>query len=179
MKHILNALFIFIFCPLALADQQVDSIMTAIAKAADVQTLTDDKDNEIKLTAGDVKSMSFELAKILEYVETEDDFSWVGSSEDAWEIDSGNWGETTFEDGLSYIQNAQQESSNFYELEESEYKKLTAEAAIEFKKLKTMNVKFGVAPFGAVQCGVQFPSLMVFDLDTGLVYAIAMEGSGC
>lgn len=119
-----------------------------------------------------VKEMLFALAIKEGYSSSAEDFNWVGTSTDAWEADSTNFGETDMKQAYAYI----------FERTDDEQAPKAADlkkAKEAFKLLLGTGVKFGVAPMGAVQCGVTLAALAIIDPITGKIYLFAKEGSGC
>ncbi len=126
-----------------------------------------------------VKEALLAVAWKQKYISEESEFSWVGHSNDAWGADTMSWGETTMKEAYAYVTEL---DSNFEP--ENEKEKLKVEANIKkakaaFKKLLNTGVLFGLAPLGAVQCGVTLAALAIIDPHTGKVYLFAKEGSGC
>src|SRR5262245_20258929 len=76
-----------------------------------------------------VKEMMFELAVSKGRATDSSDFSWVESATDAWETDSGNWGETDMNDAFAYIM----DSENVPENVRANYEKDLAKAKEGFK----------------------------------------------
>lgn len=131
-----------------------------------------------------VKAMLFELALKTGYVSDESEFSWVGSSADAWEADSTNWGETTMKDAYSYIMDLEEYDRDELDQPGNEKKKEKFESKVRnvkkaFELFMHTGVQFGIAPMGAVQCGVTFAALAIIDPHTGKIYVFKREGSGC
>ena len=134
--------------------------------------------------AKSVKAALLALAFKEKYISEVSEFSWVGDSNEAWDADSTNWGETTMKGAYDYVTH---EDADYLEyLKEPEQKKELAQwqkslkqSKAAFKKLVGTGVKFGVAPLGAVQCGVTFAALAIIDPHTGKIYVFAREGSGC
>lgn len=131
-----------------------------------------------------VKEMLYALAIKEGYSESEEDFSWVGKSGDAWEADSTNFGETTMKAAYDYITQLDDTYEEYLneegnEAEKAKVLKQVKAAKDGFKLLLNTGVMFGVAPMGAVQCGVTFAALAIIDPKTGKIYLFAKEGSGC
>ncbi|MBI1861300.1 MAG: hypothetical protein HYR96_10325 [Deltaproteobacteria bacterium] len=126
-----------------------------------------------------VKAMLYELALQTEYVTSEEEFSWVGDSNDAWEADSTNWGETTMKGAYHYIVDEPDQFSDLEKKEQQKFKKAAKATKKVWRDLLGTGVRFGVAPMGAVQCGVTFAALAIIDPHTGKTYLFAREGSGC
>ncbi len=126
------------------------------------------------------KEWLFNLAVKKGYSSDESDFSWVGNSSDAWAADSTNFGSTTMKDAYSYITQVDKEYlEGLTETKKQKYLKDVQAAKDAFKLLLNTGVKFGVAPMGAIQCGVTFAALAIIDPETNTIYLIAREGSGC
>lgn len=135
--------------------------------------------------SADVKAMVREFALAAGQIESEENFeaSWQGNSAAAWQGDSTNWGSSDLKGASEYVISVLEQN-----LEDSEQ---TTEDKLAFADayLKAQNafsllrhiktVKYGVGPVGAVQCGFQFAALLVIDSETGKVYTIIMEDSGC
>jgi hypothetical protein len=108
--------------------------------------------------------------------------SWVPKEDSAWEIDSGAWSLSNLASAKIYVKSALQNAQNndLSEPDEKAYQEALAKAKTAFEILgQASPVAYGVAPTGAVQCGVSFAALIVMDLENGIVYEVAMEGSGC
>lgn len=127
-----------------------------------------------------VKDSLLELSLQKGYSSDAEDFSWVGKEDSAWEADSTNFGETTMKQAYSYITEL---DPIFDENDDAQGKaeavKNIARAKKAFPLLMKTGVTFGVAPFGAVQCGVTFAALAIIDPAKGKIYLFAKEGSGC
>ncbi len=133
----------------------------------------------------DVKGMVREFALAAGEVESAEEFeaSWQGDNAAAWQGDSTNWGSSDLKGASEYVLSVLEQNL--------EYSEQTTEDKVAFSEayLKAQNafsllrhiktVKYGVGPVGAVQCGFQFAALLVIDSETGKVYTIIMEGSGC
>ena len=118
------------------------------------------------------------------YNSEESEFNWVGKSNDAWEADSTNFGEESMKGAYDYVtelDESYEESLNEPGNEKEKAKVLAAikKAKDSFRLLLNTGVMFGVAPMGAVQCGVTFAALAIIDPHTGKIYLFAKEGSGC
>ena len=134
--------------------------------------------------ASSVKEMLLALALKEKYVDNEEDFSWVGKSGSAWEADSTNWGETSMKGAYEYVTSLDSTRKEYLdepgnEKEKAKVLKQIEAAKAAFKLLLNTGVEFGVAPIGAVQCGVTFAALAIIDPATGKIYLFAKEGSGC
>ena len=109
------------------------------------------------------------------------EFEWATEDHSAWEADSTLWGWANMREARNYLTTVE---DAFWEAadEKGNRKKLEAQfekAKGSFSKLEHTGVTFGIAPMGAVQCGVQFAAVVVIDPHTGNAWVIAMEGSGC
>lgn len=138
----------------------------------------------------DPKQMLLELALEKGEVESVEDFEhrWVGHDGSAWDADSLHWGLTNLSGAEDYVTTVlEQRLEEGLEYDEANPKKLKMEFAENMMKKKRAfellgtikSVKFGVAPMGAVQCGVTFSSLLIIDTESGEMHQIVMEGSGC
>ncbi len=133
----------------------------------------------------DLKSMIAEAALVHYSAESMEDFeqSWVGEDSSAWGADEMSWGTDTVDGAEGYVDMVladTRESLSGEEGAEETFKSSSAKAKKVFQILrKFKNVKYGVGPVGAIQCGVTFAALLIIDTETGDVYEITMEGSGC
>lgn len=164
---------------------QAQNISKRIATAADILASISEGSNMYTVKAGAPKAMLLEFGLNEQIVESEEDFeaSWKGLSGNAWEADSMNWGLENLSGAQSYITNALDQALENGEQTDADKVKF-ADGLLKVKKafniLKSIkSVKFGVAPTGAVQCGVTFPSLLILDTENGKIHQIIMEGSGC
>lgn len=130
----------------------------------------------------DVKAALTELALNEGYVEKAEEMSWYENG-DQWGADSMGWGPADMSDAYSYIMTRDERDLDY--LREEGNEKLLAQyesdlkaAKLAFKGLLNTGVKFGVAPLGAVQCGVTFAALAIID-PAGKIYLFKAEGSGC
>jgi hypothetical protein len=117
--------------------------------------------------------MMKEVAKQLQY----DDFSY--DADTATEADSSSWGIIKMASAISWVANAEYlniDSETGNEIPNSPKAKKAADLV---KSLYGTGVIFGAGPFGAVQCGVTFPALMLIDTKAGVIYTFDTEGSGC
>ena len=147
-----------------------------------IKALAESGVDQYKVKPGSsVKEMLLELAIKEDYSTDENDFSWVGKSNSAWEGDSTNWGETTMKEAYSYIFSPIEENEGGEENveETAEYKETVKKGKEAFELLLGTGVMFGVAPLGAVQCGFRYAGLAIIDPHTGKIYIFAKEGSGC
>ena len=108
-------------------------------------------------------------------------FSWATEDQDAWATDEDLWGWSNMKAARSYLTKV---DDAFFESIENPKKRKAMEAKFEkakktFSKLEHTGVLFGVAPLGAIQCGVRFAALAVIDPHTGNVWIVSMEASGC
>jgi hypothetical protein len=137
-----------------------------------------------KVKPGTVKQMLLQLA-MNEQGEDEKEFndSWLGDNDDAWGADTSSWGSTDVVEGKSYVVSALEqaledgEQTDANKIKFAEGMQKAKQAFAILRSIKT--VQYGLAPMGAVQCGVTFASLMIMDSETGEIYQIIMEGSGC
>ena len=133
----------------------------------------------------DAKAMMRELAIKNDMVESAEDFEaqWTDKSNDAWGADEMLWALDTSAGAYSYISSALE--SDLEISERTDKDKMTyANGILALKKAfgilnSIKSVKYGVAPIGAVQCGVTFPALLIIDTENGKVHQITMESSGC
>ena len=138
-----------------------------------------------KVKPGSVKEMMKSLALSEGSVESVKEFedAWVGDSSDAWGADNMNWGTDTSSGASSYVLNSlaerldSGENTDADKIKFADDPKLARQAFAILRSIK--QVAYGVAPMGAVQCGVTFSSLMILDTETGEIYQVIMEGSGC
>lgn len=151
------------------------SLLTSISESSDTY----------KVKPGTVKEMMYALALKEGRVESEKEFNdnWVGDSGDAWGADNMNWGSENAAGAKSYITSALEqalEDSEQTDADKIKFAEGMQKAKQAFGILRSIkSVVYGVAPMGAVQCGVTFSSLMIIDSETGEMYQIIMEGSGC
>lgn len=161
------------------------SIQERIAYAANILASISEGSNEYTVKPNqDSKKMILELALHEGMVESEQEFndSW---SEDgsAWEADGATWGPEDANGARSYIEGAldqnleNSENSDADKIKFADGMTKTKQAFNILRSIKS--VKFGVAPMGAVQCGVTFSSLLILDTENGKIHQIIMEGSGC
>lgn len=127
--------------------------------------------------------MLLEYAINEQKIDGEDDFyeGWVGDSDEAWETDASYWGYTSMKGAASYIFNNSQVDERIEGMDEPEkanFVKALAFAKTAFKQLSNTKAMYGVAPRGAVQCGITIPHLVIIDPETGTVNEVIMEGSG-
>lgn len=183
MKHLILALTLFVSTSAFAKNKDIEN---RVRYAANVLASIAEGSQEFKVTPNsDAKKMLFELGTNEGMIESQEDFNehWDAKASDAWGADEMLWAEETHSGAYSYVENALEVA-----LEESEQ---TAADKVKFadgtlKLNKAFNVlrsiksvKYGVAPMGAVQCGVTFPSLMILDTENGIIHQIVMEGSGC
>lgn len=128
----------------------------------------------VKVEAGLSVRDTLEAVSVKEgYTSEGEGISWVGKKDSAWEADSTNFGETDMKGAYAYIFQKEEDGS------ETAPAAKVAAGKEAFKLLLGTGVKFGVAPLGAVQCGVTFAALAIIDPNTGKVYLFSKEGSGC
>jgi hypothetical protein len=130
----------------------------------------------------DVKAALTEIAMNEGMIEKADELEWFTDGSQ-WETDSGNWGSSDMSEAYSYIMTRdEREVEDLHrqgmEKELAQYEADLKAAKQAFKGLLNTGVQFGVAPLGAVQCGVRFAALAILD-PAGKVYIFAVEGSGC
>lgn len=157
------------------------AINNAVAILGDVAQST----REFKVKPDqDPQSMIKEYALNEGLIDSDADFagSW-SKTNDAWEVDSGRLGLTTFKAAYGYIENGIQESWDNDDSDtksQKEYRELLSKAKKAFDILKAIpSVSYGISSAGAVQCGVTFPSLLILDTENGQIHQVIMEGSGC
>lgn len=148
-----------------------------------VKALAESGVSKYKVKPGNnVKEMLLTLA-IKEYEISEEEFemNWKENSADAWETDSANWAESTMKEAYSYIFDPPEmnDGEEVSAEETAKYKAAVKKGKEAFELLLNTGVMFGVAPLGAVQCGVRFAGLAIIDPHTGKIYVFAKEGSGC
>lgn len=141
--------------------------------------------NNYKVKPGTEKEMLMRLALKEKYSESVEEFneSWVGDKNSAWEADSSSWGSTNVEAAYSYVTTVLDDyldRSNRKDADKIKFANKMRDANRAFAILRAIKtVRYGVAPLGAVQCGVTFAALMILDTETGDIYQIDMEDSGC
>ncbi|MDZ4660615.1 MAG: hypothetical protein SGJ18_03235 [Pseudomonadota bacterium] len=162
------------------------SATTDIAKAVKMfSPLAQSGVEKFKLKpAKSVRDMMLALAFKSKGIENESDFTWVGTSSEAWDADTSTWGEASMKEAYDYITEIDESYLEVLNEEGNEKEKAKVMSHVKkakdhFKYLLNTGVKFGVAPMGAVQCGVTFAALAIIDPYTGTVYVFAKEGSGC
>jgi hypothetical protein len=134
--------------------------------------------------ADDEKAMLSQVAAKMELDAQDFEDNWVGDDTNkAWEVDSGNWGVETRQGAQDYIMGSLDQVLENPDLTD-EQKIRYVDSKLKVEKAFTVlsyikSIKYGVSAYGAVQCGVTFPSLMILDTKTGKAYQIIMEGSGC
>lgn len=155
------------------------------AFAAAIRPLAESGVREVKVKpTKSVKAALLELA-IKESGLDEEGFNsnWV-EDPDAWEPDSSNYSETTMKAAYAHIFKLDDDYKSSLNDAGNEKAKIKIESALKkgkaaFKRLMNTGVMFGVAPFGGVQCGVQFPALAIIDPHTGKIFLFAKDGTGC
>lgn len=181
----MKVLFTILFSTLIFSTAAQASEAQRIAQAAKILAEISQGSSRYKVSPGNAKEMLLEFALNEKMVESEEEFesSWQGNSGDAWEADSMNWGTETVQGALSYITGALEQdldASDKTDADKIKFADSTMAAKHAFGILRSIkSVQFGVAPTGAVQCGVTFASLFILDTTTGAIYQIIMEGSGC
>lgn len=127
-----------------------------------------------------IKEAMLALAFKAEYISEESEFNWIESGGDAWGADSMAFGQTTMKGAYNYIIKVDKEYvDGMDEKERTKYLANVEKAKEAFKLLLNTGVQFGLAPMGAIQCGVTFAALAIIDPNTGIIYVFAKEGSGC
>ncbi len=169
--------------------KRIEYAATLLSSASDSMTSeqvspTKDSDSKeiLKKVATDIQGI--EAEEFADYYEAE--------PADAWGADSMMYASASLADAMSYVTDFVLESLDAIDSEndkeEADKQKLKlANALISIQKAepilkdlqKYKKVSFGIAPMGAVQCGVTFPALLIMDGTEGLVYVISNEGSGC
>ena len=163
------------------AQAQVSEESKQIAKGVKLIKLATQGFEVVKVKAGlNIKEALYQLSVKKEYDVSKEEFNsqWVGSSRDAWEADSTNYGSTTMREAYSYIR-AFDEDQFENEEEKAAHIQAVKKALSGFKYLLNTGVQFGVAPMGAVQCGVRLAALTIYDPHSGYIYILSTEGSGC
>ncbi|WII73719.1 hypothetical protein QJS83_07500 [Bdellovibrio sp. 22V] len=154
--------------------------------AANLLAETAQGSQEYKVTPqADTKKMLLEFALQEGSIESEEDFeaNWTTNTYELWGADGMMWGLETAGGAYGYVSNALEVALE--EGEQTDKDKITfADGMLKlnraFQILRSIkSVKYGVAPMGAVQCGVTFPSLLIMDTENGVIHQIIMEGSGC
>lgn len=106
--------------------------------------------------------------------------NWEGSSGEAWGGDSGAWGSETMSGAYRYITSVDKDYlEGLTRAQATRYRAKIATAKEKFSLLLHTGVLFGVGPLGAIQCGGRFASLLIYDPNSGKIYSVALEGSGC
>ncbi|KYG70232.1 hypothetical protein AZI85_13875 [Bdellovibrio bacteriovorus] len=151
------------------------TLLAEVAEGSQTYTVAPNKDP---------KAMILELALQTGYVESVEEFEehWAEDGS-AWETDGMTWGPETWGGASDYIRG--QLELRLEEGEQTQEDKIKFAEQIlkvnraEFILRSIKSVKYGVAPIGAVQCGVTFSSLLIIDTENGKIHQIDMEGSGC
>jgi hypothetical protein len=133
-----------------------------------------------------VKAALLELAVKFGYIESAEEFNWERSEhyDNPWDGESNLYGAATMKEAYEYITRVDQDHLQYF-IETDDKKAIAAymakiEKAKEgFQLLLNTGVKFGVVPFGAVQCGFTLSALAIIDPHTGKIYIFQKEGSGC
>lgn len=168
------------------ASAKAPSVQERITRAAQILAGISEGSDTIKVKPDtDPKAMLLEYGLREQLVESAEDFeaNWVGDKGDAWGADSMNWGLETLAGAQSYIEGALQmrlEESEGTDQDKIKFADGMMASSKAFQVLRSIkSVRYGVAPTGAVQCGVTFPSLFIIDTENGEMHQIIMEGSGC
>jgi len=159
-------------------EQKVAQVATALEQVATgVEVL--------EFTPGlSVHDALLEIALKSGYSEDVEEFesNWMGNG-DAWGADEMDWGSEALEGAQDYISgNIKYYHEEGYDEDETEeqYQAKLAIASKAFAVLKGLpTVKYGVAPMGAIQCGVTLAALIILDIENGKAYKITMESGGC
>ena len=125
----------------------------------------------------DVKTALLKLGVQVGYIESEEEMSWSGTSDDAWDGDSTNWGETTAAKAIEYIGGTYDDESGQYKYQVGSENQIVAQKAVEL--LQQTGVLFGVVPLGAIQCGFTYAALAIIEPSTGRIFIFSRESSGC
>lgn len=186
MKKITSVTLAAIFAFTTQTQAQARSATTLrIEKAADAIERISKNFNVIQVEPNqDVKEMILEMVIQQGDIETAEEFDdcWVVNDVDVWGADQMTWAEASAGEAFAYIfdnEEVNRELEDMPTLQKREFLRKMSVAKIAFKDLKNTKVKFGVGPVGAVQCGVTFAALFMIDTETGKIYVISMEGSGC
>jgi hypothetical protein len=107
--------------------------------------------------------------------ESGEDFNF--DSKEAGGADSGAWGFVTLPEAVAWV--ASSELLNIDGNGDDVPKAVKEKAEALVKSLEGSGVIFGAGPIGAVQCGVTLPALLLIDTQSGMIYSINTEGSGC
>ncbi|MEK2645975.1 hypothetical protein [Bdellovibrio sp. BCCA] len=183
MKHLVIVLSLLVSTSAFAKNQDIEK---RIRYAADLLASVAEGSQEFKVTPGsDVKKILFELATNEGMVDDQKDFDdhWEATPKNAWGVDEMLWAEEDRGGAYSYIESGLEntlEGSEQTDQDKIKFADGTLKLNKAFNVLRSIkSVKYGVAPMGAVQCGVTFPSLMILDTENGVVHQIIMEGSGC
>lgn len=164
---------------------QAQTVSERIAKAAEFLAETASASTSYQVKPGSPKDMIKELAMKESSYESEEDFedNWVTNPNEAWEADSSNWAEESFSGARSYVSSAideaydQSDKTNEDKINYAEKREMMRRGFTILRSIPS--VRFGVAPLGAIQCGVTFGALLILDTASGKIHQISMEGSGC
>lgn len=122
-----------------------------------------------------VKKSLLALALQEQLADSEADFNWDESGKSAWYPDGNLWAQTDMANAYAYVLMLEEDE----DMTKQEAAREKAAARQAFDLLQNTGVQFGVAPLGAVQCGVRFAGLAIVNPHNGKIYIFAREGSGC
>lgn len=183
-KLIYSVLLISMISTSATAATGTAERKSRISNAADWLTDVAESVSPLQLTPGEIKLAMHDLA-VKEQGMSEEEFeeNWLADDSDAWAADSGAWGFDTAAGARAYIEGVLHENLDQGEKTDEEKIKY-ADAMISVERAFSLigydkTIQYGVAPMGAVQCGVTFAELIIVDTKTGEAYEVVMEGSGC
>lgn len=125
--------------------------------------------NVFKVKPNSPVNMMKELAK--KHLDM-DDFNYDPTT--ATDGDSAAWGLVKMSQVIGWVQSAELLANGTDRMSHKQKK-----AGDMVRSLVGSGVVFGAGPFGAVQCGGQYPALMLIDTEAGLIYTFETEGSGC
>ncbi len=132
------------------------------------------------IPATSIKGWMYNLAVKEKQIDNASDFNWLGGSEDAWGADTSSWGSTNMKAAYAYVTEFEEGYLDGLDQKEKTQALMNQKKAKDsFKLLLNTGVLFGLAPMGAVQCGVTFAALAIVDPHSGRIYLISKEGSGC
>ncbi len=130
--------------------------------------------------ATSIKGWMYNLAVKEKHIDNPSDFNWVGENNEAWSADSMSWGSTNMKGAYAYVTEFEDGYLDALDQRDKAKAFLDQKRAKEaFKLLLKTGVLFGLAPMGAIQCGVTFAALAIVDPQSGKIYLFAKEGSGC
>ncbi len=183
MKRLISAILLISFLTTQ-AEAQVAERESRISRAATLLSDVAESVSPVKLSPNEVKEAMKELAGERHALSAEEfEENWVGNDSDVWGADTASWGFDTAAGAQGYIEAAIKE--NFIQSEQTDQDKIKyADAMMKVDRAFSLlppskHIQYGVAPLGAVQCGVTFAELVILDTRTGEAYEVVMEGSGC